>query len=122
MAEAKLDMDALMAALDAQRQALQISWRELARQASVSPSSLTRMQQGKNPDVNTFASLLQWLKLPAERFMLAEPRNDKQKTPAHPLAIASTLLRGKKNMTPRATKALEQLVRAAYTLAKELDE
>lgn len=122
MAEAKLDMEALMAALDAQRRALKISWRELARQAGVSPSSLTRMQQGKNPDVNTFASLVQWLKLPAERFMLGEPRDDKQKTPTHPLAIASTLLRGKKNMTPRATKALDELVRAAYTLAKELDE
>jgi transcriptional regulator with XRE-family HTH domain len=122
MAEAKLDMDALMAALDAQRRALQISWRELARQASVSPSSLTRMQQGKNPDVNTFASLLQWLKLPAERFMLAETRNDKQKEHANRLAVASTLLRGKKNMTPKATKALQELVRAAYSLAKELDE
>lgn len=122
MAEAKLDMDALMAALDAQRQSLDISWRELARQASVSPSSLTRMHQGKNPDVNTFAALLQWLGLPAERFMFAEPRNHKQKAPAHPLAIASTLLRGKKHMTTKATKALDDLVRAAYTLAKELDE
>ena len=122
MAEAKLDMDALMAALDAQRQSLHISWRELARQTGVSPSSLTRMQQGKNPDVNTFAALLQWLGLPAERFMLAEPRNHKQKVPTHPLAVASTLLRGKKHMTPKATKALDDLVRAAYTLAKELDE
>lgn len=122
MAEAKLDMDALIAALDAQRQAHKISWRELARQAEVSPSSLTRMQQGKNPDVNTFAALLQWLGLPAERFMVGELRNSKNKASAHPLAVASTLLRGKKHMTPKATKALDDLVRAAYTLAKELDE
>jgi transcriptional regulator with XRE-family HTH domain len=122
MAESRLDMGALMAALDAQRKSLDISWRELARQADVSPSSLTRMQQGKNPDVNTFAALLQWLGLPAERFMLTEARDHKQNAPTHALAVASTLLRGKKRMSPKATKALDELVRAAYTLTKELDE
>jgi transcriptional regulator with XRE-family HTH domain len=122
MAEAKLDMDALMAALDAERKAHDISWRELARQAKVSPSSLTRMQQGKNPDVNTFASLLEWLAMPAERFMLSEQHARKQNSHPHPVAIASTLLRGKKNMPAKAAKALDELVRAAYALAKEFDE
>jgi len=122
MAEPKLDTEALLAALDAQREARGISWRELAREADVSPSSLTRMHQGKNPDVNTFGALLQWLKLPAENFMLPHGARRKHPSAPHPLAVASTLLRGKKHMTPKATKALDDLVRAAYALAKELEE
>jgi len=36
------------------------------------------------------------------------------------MAVASTLLRGKREVSPRAAKALEELVQAAFKLAKEL--
>jgi len=75
------------------------------------------MQQGKLPDVNTFTALTTWLKLPAERF-LTEDATDKGH--AHPLAVASTLLRGKREMSPKAMQALEELVQAAFKLSKEL--
>jgi hypothetical protein len=76
------------------------------------------MQQGKLPDVNTFGALVKWLKLPAERFMT--PSGASSWTTASPIAVASTLLRGKREVTPQATKALEELVQAAFKLAKEL--
>ena len=38
----------------------------------------------------------------------------------HPLAVASTLLRGKGEMTPEALKALDELVQAAFKLSEEL--
>jgi transcriptional regulator with XRE-family HTH domain len=117
MAKKVLQLEALVAALDSERQAKGISWRQLAIEAGVSPSTLTRMQQGKSPDVNTFSALTTWLDIPAERFYTelgSEPvRND-------PMAVVSTLLRGKKKMTPKAVAALTELVSAAVKLSKEL--
>lgn len=118
MAEKQIDLEALVAAVDAQRQAQGLSWRQVAKEADVSPSTLTRMQQGKLPDVNTFGALVQWLHIPAERFLVRGSTGPK-KLP-DPMAVASTLLRGKREVSPRAAKALEELVHAAFKLAKEL--
>jgi transcriptional regulator with XRE-family HTH domain len=118
MAENQIDLEALVAALDAQRKAKGLSWRQVAKEAAVSASTLTRMQQGKLPDVNTFGALVQWIHIPAERFMLkGQPVH--RKSP-NPIAVASTLLRGKREISPEAAKALEELVQAAFKLAKEL--
>lgn len=114
---ARLDVATLVAALNAQREARSISWRKLANEAGVNPSSLTRMQQGKLPDVNTFAALTHWLSLPAEQFILTSGDDP---APPHPMAVASTLLRGKREMTPEAVRALENLVQAAFRLSKEI--
>src|SRR6266705_4271486 len=102
MPQKLIHVDGLIAALDAERQARGFSWRQLAKAAGVSPSTLTRMQQGKSPDVNTFSSLTRWLNIPAERFY-----KDKSSTIAHddPMAVISTLLRGKKKMSPKAMAA-----------------
>src|SRR5947209_1432090 len=112
----KLDIDALVAALDARRKAEKLSWRELAKRARVSPSTLSRMQQGKRPDVDTFAALLGWLNMPAENF-LSESLNSKK---PHPLSAVSSLLRGKKEMSPQAEEALNELVEAAFKLFQEI--
>lgn len=117
MAQNNLQLDALVAALDSERQARGLSWRQLALEAGVSPSTLTRMQQGKSPDVNTFSALTTWVDIPAERFY-----SDQKMKNVHddPMAVISTLLRGKKNMSPKAIKAIQELVNAAVKLSKEL--
>ena len=112
-----LQLDALVAALDSERKAKGLSWRQLAKEAGVSPSTLTRMQQGKSPDVNTFTALTQWLNIAAERFYTDHPSGPAQEDP---LAVISTLLRGKKKMNPKAMAALQELVNAAFKLSKEL--
>src|SRR5580700_10052607 len=113
-----IHVDALIAALDSERKARQLSWRQLAKEAGVSPSTLTRMQQGKSPDVNTFSALTRWLGTPAERFYADQSNhiavhND-------PMAVVSTLLRGHKKMNPKALAALQELVNAAFKLSREL--
>jgi lambda repressor-like predicted transcriptional regulator len=118
MESPRLDVYALIAALNAQREARGISWRKLAQEAGVSPSSLTRMQQGKLPDVNTFTALTHWLRIPAEKFLTATKLVGIRKP--HPLAMASTLLRGNREMTPEALKALDELMQAAFKFSKEL--
>jgi transcriptional regulator with XRE-family HTH domain len=118
MTQTQIDVETLVAALDAERRTRGLSWRQLAKDAGVSASTLTRMQQGKSPDVNTFSSLTRWLKIPAERFYVEQSQN----TAAHddPMAVISTLLRGKKKMNPKALSALQELVNAAFKLSKEL--
>lgn len=112
-----INVDALIAALDAERSVRGVSWRQVAKDAGVSASTLTRMQQGKSPDLNTFSALTRWLDIPAERFYA---ETSQQSTPEDPLAVISTLLRGKKKMNPKAVAALQELVNAAFKLSKEL--
>jgi transcriptional regulator with XRE-family HTH domain len=120
MAENKLNTEALVGALDAERKARAISWRKLAQEAGVSPSTLTRIQQGKSPDVHTFAALTQWLQMDTEAFThgvspeVTEVNN--------PMAVVSTLLRGQKKLNPKALSALQELVNAAAAvkLSREL--
>jgi len=121
MPAGKFDVEALTDALDARRRAEGISWREVARRASVSPSTLTRMQQGKLPDVNTFAALVRWLDMKAEEFLPAAPRKGRQQPAPSPQTVAVTaLLRGKKELSPEAKEALDELLQAAIKLAGEL--
>jgi transcriptional regulator with XRE-family HTH domain len=117
MARKVLHLEALVAALDSERRAKDISWRQIATEAGVSPSTLTRMQQGKSPDVNTFSALTTWLNTPAERFYMESGAEAVQNDP---MAVVSTLLRGQKKMSPKAIKALTDLVSAAVKLSKEL--
>lgn len=120
MGEAKLDVRTLVAALDSKRRAKGLSWRQLANKAGVSQSTLTRMQQGKRPDVDTFASLIRWLGMPAEVFLRPENPRDKRDTEPHPLAVLSAQLRSDREMSPRALEAVEELIQAAYKLGKEI--
>lgn len=117
MPDHSLDLDGLVRALDAKRRAEVISWRELARQAGVSPSTLTRMQQGKGPDVETFSALIRWLDVPAEEFL---PGREVQKEP-NPTATLAALMRSKrvKQLSPEAHVALKAIIEAATQIIRE---
>lgn len=56
-----LDPDALYVALDRQRRSRRMQWREAAREAGVSPSTFTRIGQGRRPDADGLVRLLAWL-------------------------------------------------------------
>jgi transcriptional regulator with XRE-family HTH domain len=120
MAEARLNVEALVAALDSKRRAQNLSWRQLAGEAGVSQSTLTRMTQGKRPDVDTFASLLRWLGMPAEDFLVGERPKSKKSLGPHPVAVLSAHFRANKDLSPEALEAVESLIQAAYKLGKEI--
>ena len=56
-----LDPDALYVALDRKRRKSKMRWRDVAEQAGVSPSTLTRIGQGRRPDADGLVCLLAWL-------------------------------------------------------------
>jgi transcriptional regulator with XRE-family HTH domain len=98
------------AALDAERETRGLRWNEVAQQAGVSGSTLTRLGQGKRPDVDGLAKLLDWSGLDAAAFIRS----------GRPGSTASTLTRivgelhGDPHLSEDSATALEQIVRAAY--------
>ncbi len=113
MGQAHLDVEALYAALDEQRKAKGLSWRELAKEAGISPSTLTRLGQQKRPDVDSFAALIQWLGIPSDQFLRSDASKAKKKEP-ETMAMVSTLLRANKKLSKKTVEALEEIIRAAY--------
>jgi len=104
------DAEAFYEALDATREARHKNWKEVAAAAGISASTLTRMAQGKRPDVDSLSALIAWSGLKADDYVVVEAR----KRTAEPLAVISTLLKSDKHLTPESAAALDKIIRAAY--------
>ena len=109
MARGHFDADAFYAALDSQRQSRRLNWKQVAGEAGISASTLTRMAQGKRPDVDSLAALAAWSGLSADQFVIADAR-----IPADPLAQITAYLRADPHLKPEAAVALEAVLKAAY--------
>lgn len=106
-----VDVAALYAALDAEKNTRGMSWRQLARECQLSPSTFTRMANGLRPDVDAFAGLVRWLGQPAEAFMRADP-DDAGPAPDLVSTLAP-LLRARKDLTEQDVEDLQALFTAA---------
>lgn len=63
------DARAFRIAINAIRLNRNLLWKNVARQAGISPSTLTRILQGKKPSVDGFAALVAWGRLDANDFV-----------------------------------------------------
>ena len=97
-------------ALDATRQARQLTWKQVAAESGVSASTLTRMAQGRRPDVDGLAALTAWSGLRADDFV----RSDAERPRQAALAAITTHLRADSNLSHEAATALDQLIKATY--------
>lgn len=102
--------DAFFNALDAHRHAKDLTWKAVAEKANVSASTLTRIAQGKRPDVDTLAALCKWSGLSANEFIAYDHLNSRPE----PLAEIVAHLRADKNLQPEGAKAIEVMLKAAY--------
>jgi len=115
MTKPRLDVQALYDALDQQRRTRKLSWRQVAAEAGVGPSTLSRMTKGKRPDVDSFAVLVSWLGVPADTFLqgtaeaLVAGRGET-------LAVLSTHLRADSRLSPKTVDALQDLLGAVERL------
>jgi transcriptional regulator with XRE-family HTH domain len=114
VARTTVDVVALHAALDAARESRNLSWRQLAREIEVSPSTMSRLANGLKPDVNAFAAMVRWLNLPAERFMI-DPNEGNRVPHDQPDLVAelAPLLRARKDLTKEDVEHLEQIIGSA---------
>lgn len=118
MAQSRLDVRALYLTLDSERDQRHISWRQLAHEAGVGPSTLSRMAQGNRPDVDSFVALVQWLGMPAEQFMRGSPDDDAADHSATlPAQAVASLLRANKDLDPDSVAAIDDILQAAMRLA-----
>jgi transcriptional regulator with XRE-family HTH domain len=111
-----VDVAALYAALDRKRKLHELSWRELAGKLDISASTFTRMAQGHRPDVDTFATLLRWLDMPAAAYMRGDDlaTEDERPNPTADLEAIGLLLRSSRSMKPDQAEKLETIIQAAY--------
>jgi transcriptional regulator with XRE-family HTH domain len=104
------DVEAFYQALDGERQGRRLNWKQVAAETGVSASTLTRMAQGKRPDVDGLAALAAWSGLNTDDYV----RSAETRPEPEPLAAISTYLRGDKNLSPEAATALDELIKATY--------
>jgi transcriptional regulator with XRE-family HTH domain len=111
MPNVQFDGDGFYAALNAVREERKLTWRKVAEQSGVSASTLTRLSQGKHPDVDSLASLCSWAALSADDFMRDPVQREEE---ASALAKALMLFRADPNLKPDQAAALERIVQSAY--------
>lgn len=103
--------EAFFNALDAHRLAKDLTWKVVAEKAQVSASTLTRIAQGKRPDVDTLAALCKWSGLSADDFI---NYNTPDRSPPEPLAEIVAHLRADKSLKLEGAQAIEVMLKAAY--------
>ncbi|MBN9498989.1 MAG: helix-turn-helix transcriptional regulator [Alphaproteobacteria bacterium] len=108
------DSEAFYSALNATRLSKQLTWKELADEAGVNASTLTRMGQGAKPDVNGLAALLRWSNLKAEQFIRGTNEGE-----AEPISKITALLRADPKLTPDNARLIEDIVVATYNRLRD---
>lgn len=85
-----------------------IGLRTLANEIGVSASTLSRIEQGNLPDIDTYLKLCEWLEVSSDFFTKSAVKkdNDQVNVIAH--------LRADKNLPPKTAEALIQMINLAY--------
>ena len=93
--------------------------REVADEiGGVSASTLSRLEQGNTPDLETFARLCTWLGVAADDFVGADKRSARIAEAPTPEFIEAHL-RADRILPPKAIDALAEMVRLAYQAAAQ---
>ena len=111
----EFDANGFYEALDSTRIAREMNWRKVAQESGIPASTLTRMAQGKRPDVDSLAALVSWSGLNIDEFV--RPKSKRPQPEA--LAMISTYLRSDPNLTNDSAIALDELVKATYERLKK---
>jgi transcriptional regulator with XRE-family HTH domain len=105
----RFDNEAFYAALNAARLSKQMTWKDVAEEAGVAASTLSRIGHGAKPDVNGLAALLAWSNLKAEDFIRGVKEGE-----AEPLAKITALLRADPRLSSQNAQLMENIVVSTY--------
>ena len=106
----RINVAALYSALAVAKDDKSKSWRQVAKELDLSPSTFTRMANGHRPDVEAFAALVRWLGQPADAFIL---RVDGDAPEPDLVASLAPLLRARKDLSSEDAEHLQSLFQAA---------
>jgi transcriptional regulator with XRE-family HTH domain len=116
MAKAEFKGGAFYKALDSSRAARRLNWKQVADESGVSASTLTRMAQGKRPDVDSLAALVRWSGLSADTFVGGAPTLHHA---GEPLAHITTLLQSDASLPDAGRDAMIDMITAAYVRLRQ---
>ena len=95
--------------------------RDTAKEIGVSPATLSRIENGKQPDLVTFEKVCRWLGISPLEVLDAGGADGAILDLQAPI-IATAHLRAKRQITPQLAEALgEMIIRAQYMYADEPD-
>jgi transcriptional regulator with XRE-family HTH domain len=118
MSKAEFDIAAFYQALDSCRLAKRLNWKQVAEASGVSASTLSRLAQGKRPDVDSLAGLLNWASLSADAFV---GRGDSAGARAEPLSQITSVLYGDSSLPVESRDAMIDMITAAYVRLRRTD-
>jgi len=92
--------------------------REVAKEIGISPSTLSRIERGHLPDIETFGKVCKWLNLDPSRILGIKTSSEKS-------SKMSVHFRKEKTLKPETAEALAELILAAQRAllaSEELEE
>ncbi len=93
--------------------------REVSTEIGISPATLSRVENGKQPDLTTFEKLCRWLGISPSDVLDVDGGSDRGRGPASP-AIATAHLKAQQQIRPELAQALgEMILRAQAMLADD---
>jgi len=104
------DSDAFYKALAATVAARNVTWKYVAERTKVSPTTLTRMAQGRKPDAASLAVLATWAGLRIETFV----KLDDRPATIEPLAEATAIFNMDPSLSAASRDALTNMLTVAY--------
>jgi hypothetical protein len=112
MARTRIDARVLYSALEHERRARGVkSWRALAAELEIPPSTFTRMANGQAPNAHAFAALTTWLGVAGQNYVVSDLQEDRGEPDL--LTELAPLLRARKDLTEQDVDYLEELIAAA---------
>ena len=115
MTNVEFDARGFYQALDTTRAARRLNWKQVAEKSGISASTLTRIAQGKRPDVDSMAALVAWSGLSADEFVGGQ----RQRPEA--LSQITSLLSADARLTIESREAMIGMVTAAYQRMAKVD-
>lgn len=103
------DAQGFYQAMDAERLSRSLNWKQVAEQSGISASTLTRLAQGKKPDVDSLAALISWSGLDSCDFVRTTGSVE-----ASNFSKSLLLLRSDPNLDPEGAAMLEDMLKVAY--------
>ncbi|AZO16053.1 helix-turn-helix domain-containing protein [Mesorhizobium sp. M2A.F.Ca.ET.037.01.1.1] len=111
MSKPEFKANEFYAALERVRLVRRLNWKQVAEQSGVSASTLTRIAQGKRPDVDSLAALVNWSGLSADAFVA---RADQVGKRVQPLSDIANVLYSDSTLSEDGRATMMDLITAAY--------
>lgn len=109
----EVDFEALYVALNAKRLTHEMSWKAVAGELDISPSSFTNLSRGKGVDRTNFLTLTSWLGIASEKFLRDDPDAIEEAHAPETAAVVAGHLRADRSLKPESAKAIDIVLRAA---------